>query len=241
MVDLPTASSMILRSLRLLGEKVIGDTLTANEQTAYLADLNTMLDGWSIDWSMIHQILQENCPLVSGTASYTIGPGGAFSTTRPTQICDPCFVRDSGNLDYPLTIIDSDQYGSIRLKSVAGTYPRYLFYDNANVNGMGTIFLYPKPTTSLTLYIDSWKQLQQFAVITSPLILPPGYQRAIESNFAIEVSGGFANVDASVIKIAKESLADVKRINSRSKVGVMNMPVGIGAMPARNRSSIFTG
>ena len=35
-----TPSSMILRSLRLIGEKAIGDTLSSAEQTAYLADLN---------------------------------------------------------------------------------------------------------------------------------------------------------------------------------------------------------
>ena len=43
-----TASSIVLRGLRMLGDKVIGDTLTAAEQTEYLSVLNSMLDSWRI-------------------------------------------------------------------------------------------------------------------------------------------------------------------------------------------------
>lgn len=231
-----TASSMILRSLRLIGEKTVGDTLTSAEQTDYLADLNTMLESWSIDRLMVYQLLQESKALTSSVGSYTIGSGGAFNTTRPTKIVAPCFIRDSNNIDSDLEIIDAVTYGGIPKKDVDGSTPRLLFYDGAFASSLGTIFLYPEPAASLTLYINSWKQLQSFALISTTVVLPPGYQRAIEFNFAIEVAGGFTKVSVEVAKIAIESKAAIKKINLPA--GVLQMPPGV---VRGGRSNILTG
>ena len=230
-----TPSSIILRSLRLIGEKPIGGTLTSDEQKAYLADLNTMLDGWSIERLMVYQLLQETKALTSGTGSYTIGSGGAFDTTRPTKIVNPCFTRDTSNYDRPLTLIDAEAYGNIPLKATTGTYPEYLFYDTAYVSGLGTLKLYPYPGSGLTLYINSWKQLTQFASITETVALPPGYQRAIEFNLAVELAGGFTNVSNEVAKVARESKATLKGFNAPS--GVLGMDAGVAG---RRRWNINT-
>ena len=56
-----TANDMISRALRLIG--VLGQgrrVLDTNEATDGLAALNTMLDSWSIDRSMIYQQLTVN-------------------------------------------------------------------------------------------------------------------------------------------------------------------------------------
>lgn len=231
-----TPSSMILHALRLIGEKEVGASLDSAEQIDYLADLNSMMDGWSIDRLMVYQLLQESQALTSGTGSYTIGSGGAFSTTRPTRIVDPCFTRDTSNYDRPLTLIDAESYGTIALKSTTGTYPEYLFYDQAYVAGLGTLYLYPYPGAGLTLYINSWKQLTQFASISETVVLPPGYQRAIEFNLAIELAGGFTNVSSEVAKIARESKAAISAFNS--PIGVMRMDAGVAG---RRRWNINTG
>lgn len=227
-----TPSSIILRSLRLFGEKSIGDTLTSAEQTAYLADLNTMLESWSLDRLMVYQLLQESKALTSSVGSYTIGSGGAWDTTRPNKIVDPCFIRNSSSQDTPVEIIDAQAYGSITSKTVDGSYPQYLFYDSAWTSGLGTIFLYPEPSASLTLYINSWKQLQSFATISTALSLPPGYQRAIEFNFAVEAAGGFTKVSAEVAKIAKESKAAIMGANAPA--GILRMPAGVASGPRPN-------
>lgn len=227
---------MILRALRLNGEKAHGGTLSSDEQTDYLSDLNAMMDSWNLERLMVYQLLQESKALTSSVGSYTIGSGGAFSTTRPNRIVDPCFIRDSANVDHPLTLIDAPMYGSIFQKDVDGTYPSYLFYDGAFSSSLGTIFLYPEPAASLTLYINSWKQLQTFALISTTVALPPGYQRAIEFNLAVEIAGGFKNVSPEVAKIARESKAAIKGFNAPS--GVLRLDAGIAG---NARSNIFTG
>jgi hypothetical protein len=231
-----TPSTMILRSLRLIGEKTLADTLSSNEQTAYLSDLNTMLESWSLDRLMCYQIVQESRTLTASVGSFTIGSAGTWNTARPTKIVDPCFTRDSGNIDYPLEIISAEAYGTIRQKTSDGSYPSYMFYDSAFVTSLGTIFLYPEPTSGLTLYINSWKQLQTFATISTTVVLPPGYQRAIEFNFAVEVAGGFINVSPEVVKIARESKAAIKGLNI--PVGILQLPVGV---VSSGRSNILTG
>ena len=206
-------STMILHSLRLLGEKVRGGTLTSAEGVDCLYDLNSMLESWSIERAMCYQILQENFSLAAGTTAYTIGAGGTFNTTRPVKIVDPCFVRDSSNLDSKLTIIDAAAYGGIVQKTSGNSYPSYLFYDSAFASSLGTIRLYPAPVAGLTLFINSWQQLGSVSTISAQLTLPPGYQRAIEYNFAIEEAGGYTEVRPEVAKIARESKAAIKSLN----------------------------
>lgn len=229
---------MIVRALQMLGGKSLGGTLTTDEQTAYLSVLNAMMDSWSLERLMCYQVLQESQALTVSVGSLTIGSGGTFNTARPTKIVDPCFVRDANNVDYPLQIINAEAYGRIIKKTIDGTYPRYMYYDAAYVAGLATIYLWPEPQASLTLYINSWKQLQSFALISTTVVLPPGYQRAIESNLAIELAAGYRPVPPETAKIARESKAAIKSVNIPDTM--MRLDAGV---VRRNTggSNIYTG
>jgi hypothetical protein len=229
-------STLILRSLRLIGEKQRGDTLSSNEQVECLASLNAMLESWSLERAMLYQVLQESFTLSDSVGSYTIGSGGTFDTDRPLKIVDPCFVRDSSSLDSQLQIIDSVAYGRFVQKTIDGSYPGYLFYDTAYVGGLGTIRLYPEPQAGLTLYINSWKQLASVSTISAQVSLPPGYERAIVYNYAIEESPGYASVPPEVVKIARESKAAVKSLNLPDSM--MRLDAGIVGIQTSN---ILTG
>lgn len=234
-----TCSSLIIRGLQMLGGKVLGGTLTSAEQTAYLAVMNAMLDSWSLSRLMVPNLVQESLALVSGTATYTIGSGGAFDTTRPIRLVDPLFVRDSGGVDYPIEQITADSYGKISLKSVSGTYPRVLYYDAANVAGLATIYLYPKPGTGLTLYINSWKQLTQFSAIGDTLVSTPGYEEAISANFAIRAAAGYRPVPPETALIARESKAAIMKANVQPVF--MSVPIGIVSTGLSTGRSMLTG
>lgn len=230
-----TVSSMIFNSLINIGEKAIGGSIDANEQAFYLDKMNAMLDSWSIDRTMVYTILQENFSLSVSTVSYTIGSGGVFNTARPSKIVN-AFVRDSQNFDSPLKILQQPQYASIRVKSVGTTYPEALYYDAADVAGLATIYLYPSPVASLTLYINSYKSLPSFTAISTVLVLPPGYQRAIEANFSIEAAQGLTQVAPETIKIAKESKAAIRAINLPETISRMD-----SAIVGRAGGNIITG
>jgi hypothetical protein len=207
----PTASSMVFASLVLNGEKEIGGTISADEKTFYLDRLNSMLESWQLERLLCTQVVQESFSLSVSTGSYTIGSNGVFSTERPTRLVDPCFIRDTNSIDTPLKLIPVDSYGSIDNKSQNIGYPRFLYYDHGfSATSTATIQLYPVPQANLTLFINSIKPLQNFSTISHPALLPPGYQRTIEYNFAIEIAGGFTSVAPEVARIAMESKKAIK-------------------------------
>jgi hypothetical protein len=218
-------STMIVNALIANGAKQIGDTLTADEQTYYLGKMVAMLESWSLDTRLCYSVVQEGFTLTLNTGTYTIGPGGSFNTTRPTKILR-AFIRDSANADSQVQVVNFDSYDSIVQKNVTGSYPRWLYYDqNYDSSGLATIKLYPLPKAALTLYIDSAKQLQTFSAVSTAMLMPPGYQRAIESNFTIETSPGLRSVDPELAKIARESKAAVMTVNLQVPVSRMDSGV----------------
>lgn len=232
---MPTASSMIFKSLVLNGEKEIGGVITSAEQTFYLESLNSMLDSWQMERLACYQIKQESFSLSASTTAYSIGTNGTFATDRPTRIVDPCFVRDSSNVDTPLQLINVEAYGSIPQKSGSTGYPRYLYYDGGfSSTSTATLSVYPPPQSGLTLFINSVKQLQSFANISTTVLLPPGYQRAIEFNFAIEIAGGFTSVAPEVAKVARESKAIIKTRNLPDTIMTLDAGISYGRRSSGN-------
>src|SRR5712675_1315281 len=102
----PTAISaldLITTAAQLLGAIGQGEALTADEATAGLRRLNSMLDAWSIDKLMIYNMQQESFTWAANTTSRTIGSGGAFDATRPIKLSKTSFFRDTSttpNVDY---------------------------------------------------------------------------------------------------------------------------------------------
>lgn len=233
-----TPSTMILRALQLLGEKRIGASLSSDEQTAHLASLNALMESWSLERLMCYQLLEESKALTTSDGTYTIGSGGDWDTARPTKIVQ-AWIRDSDSQDSPVKIVSAEAYNLIVTKTTDGTYPMYLYYDAAFASSLATIYLWPEPSASLTLHISSWKQLQTFALISTTVVLPPGYQRAIEFNLAIELAGGFKSVSPEVAKIARDSKAAIKRLNMPDVF--MRMDAGVVPVRGVPGTNIFTG
>ena len=227
---------MVLRSMRMIGEKARGATLTANEQTECLAELNTFMEATANERLLCYQITEDTKALTASTASYTIGIGGDINVTRPVKIVDPCFVRDASGFDTPVRIINAQSYGRIVDKDAGYTVPTELFYDTGfSATSTGTIYLYPAPSSALTLHINSWKQLGTFADLSTTVLLPPGYQLFIESNFAIHLAAGVRPVPTETARIARDSKAWVKSLNQPDTVARLDSAV------ATQRGSIFTG
>lgn len=240
-----TVSTMILRALRMIGEKERGDTLDSDEQTECLDELNTMLESWSLNRLTIYSITEATHTLTASTSTYTIGTNGTISSIqRPIRITDPCFIRDSSGYDTPVTVLNKENYDAIVDKDAGFVVPIYLFYDAGySATSTGTIAVYPSPSGGLTLHINCWVPLQNFPSVSTTVLLPPGYKRAIESNYAIEAAGGYSNAPPEVASIARESFAWLQSINLPSPVMRMdagNVIYGTGAWGG-SRRNILTG
>jgi len=234
-----TANDMIARSLRLIG--VLGQgrrTLDSTEASDGLSALNTMLDSWSIDRSMIYQQLTETHTLTAGTADYSIGSGGTIDTTRPVRI-DHAFIRDTSNYDYPVQVINKGAYDAVPLKTTQSR-PKYLYYDEIYPLAFIRLLYTPSDSTEV-LHFTSWKQLQQFSTGSTALSMPPGYQRAIEFNLALELQPEYPGslIDPRTAQIAQKSLANIIQLNQNSPV--LDVSESITHSAGVNRRNIFTG
>ncbi len=227
-----TALQMITRSMRLA--RVIGkaETLDEDESADGLSGLNTMLDSWQTERLFVYQITQGSYSWAATVTSKTIGSSGAISAQRPVRI-DSAFVTDSNSQWYPLEVLqDRTEYDAIVIKSTTSTLPQYLFMDTGYP--LATIYLYPVPSVAVTLKLNTWQTLQSFATLTTDLSLPPGYQRAIEFNFAIEYGPEFGvDIPKDVRMIAAQAKASIKTLNQPSMVaqldpGIVNRYGGAG-------------
>lgn len=223
-----TAISLITRSMRLAGSIGKGEVPDADESADGLTALQSMLASMSIERMTVYYIVEETLTLGS-TATYTMGPSGDLNTTRPTRIEDCCFIRYGGasGYDLQLQMLNFEAYAAVVAKSTQSNLPNYLFVDMQNP--LVNLTFWPIPTGGAAVaHIFSWKQLQQFTALTDVLALPPGYEEMITFNLAVRWAGPeFGQVvPDDVRQVAKDSMANIKRINApapimRSEAGLM--------------------
>lgn len=221
----------------MTGEKDLSVTsLTTNETNYHLSRINSFIDSASLDRLMMWQLSQTSFPLTVSVGVYTIGPGATFNMARPTKIVDPCFVRDSGGYDSPLTLINMEAYGRIVLKSVDGSYPSMLAYDfGYSATSTASVYLYPEPAAGLTLYINTLQPLTNFSTVTQNVQLPPGYQDFIETNYAIRSALGIIPVSNDLKDAARQAKAAIKSANLPAPISRLDYSV------SQRRTSIITG
>ncbi len=207
-----TVRSLIARSMRDLGALAVGETPTADEASDALTTLNELLEAWSLERLMVYHIAEVTKALTGGTASYTIGSGGSINTARPLRI-ENAVLRDANNLDIPVRMLTRQEYASIALKATQSTYPHWLYYDNNyNSSGLGTVTLWPVPSTSdKTLRLWCWQPLSSVATLDTTINLPPGYTRALRSNLALELAAEYGReLPASLVGVAIDSKTGIK-------------------------------
>jgi len=201
-----TALGIIKSAMRKAGVLTKNETPDADEASDGLEMLNDLLASLSNDSLVVYARAVEGFTLSSGTASYTIGSGATFNTTRPIKIIS-AYVR-SGGIDYKVRTVSDELYASIMLKSTQGSYPEVLNYTNSYPNG--TINLYPAPAAADTLYIVSEKEISSFT-LNETVNLPPGWKRMLIYNLAVELTPEYGQqISQEVFEIAKQSKAEIR-------------------------------
>lgn len=210
-----TVRDLLHASCRLLGVIAVGETLSADEQTDCLYALKTMIDGWSNESLTIFSKVREEFTLTPSKQTYTIGLDvtADFNTTRPQKI-ENALIKVFGTPDYelPIEIFNQDQWANILVKDVTSSIPRGIYNDNANP--LSNLSIWPIPSDANALVLWSWKPLTNFSSPDDLVIFPPGYERAIRYNLALELAPEFGvQPREDVAGIAVMSKAEIKRMN----------------------------
>lgn len=209
-----TASTLINRALRLIGQLASGASPTSDESSDALVALNDMVEAWKNERLLVYALQEESLSLSDGTASYTIGPSGSpsLNTIRPIDIEEAWIV--ASNTSYPVKKMQDEEYAAIPDKTTESDWPEYFLYRPSMANG--TLIVYPVPNATRTMKLLTRVPVSEFAAVGTTVSLPPGWQRALTYNLALEIAPEYDTApSAEVVHIARESKAWLKRNNHR--------------------------
>lgn len=222
---MPTARDLIKVAMREAGGLLAsGASLTTDEETDYLALLNSIIDQCNADRLYIYQIQEYTGAWAGGTASRTIGSSGNYNTTRPVKIEDAQWTTAADEV-FDLEVLNWREHDKniVRLTETSSD-PIRLFYDSAYP--LGTIYLTPIPSMSGTIRLRVWTPLTAVALIGDAVSLPPGYQTFLEMKLATRIArNNGRQIDQSLMTDLREAEKLIKRNNIR--VPVMRLPVEI--------------
>lgn len=207
-----TANDIINRALRSLSVIGQGESADPEQAADCLVALNDLLASWANESLMLFQVVQDQITLTPGKKDYTIGEGAFdINTVRPVEVIQ-AFVRLNG-ADYPVDVVTRDMYQRIVLKSTSTNIPTFLYYDTGFP--ASTLRLWAVPSQANTLFIDSQKPLTSFATLATAVSLPPGYERALRLNLAVELMPEFQVSNPRIDAMAREAKGGIKRVNYR--------------------------
>jgi len=218
-----TATTLISAALRKLGVLAAGETLQGNDAVDALEAFNGMLESWRLEGLMSHASTFQNVSWAAAVPSKTIGSGGDVSATRPVDVL--AAVWEVNNVTYPIDLIDGTDWLELDPDDLTGT-PECLFFDAAYP--LGVLKIWPIPDNAGTLKIQSPYPFAAYA-LGDTISLPPGLERAITYNLAIELAPEY-QIEPSqvVVALARDSKADVKRNNL--KVPRLKLPQNLPGM-----------
>src|SRR5271165_912858 len=170
------ALGLINNSLYELNTLAQGETADAATGQFCLQRLNDMLDMWAAAKRYCYSVNFQLYTLVPSLSPHTIGPTGTFVVpSRPVKIISAAIVLNStGTLvDIPIEVQDDQWWSYQRVKNLQSSIPTDLYYEPDFPNG--SLYYWPIPNYAYQTRLEMWTILSQIPLLTTPLVLPPGY------------------------------------------------------------------
>lgn len=235
-----------LQGLRVYGAS--GNPSPEDEAIA-LAHLNDWIDSQKNDFGAVYEIRRTLWTLTAA-ASYAVGSGAAVDVQRPVSpqmIAGVGFVNNNltGAPEYAVNPpLNPTEWQRINYKTFQAPYPARFYYE-ATV-ATGTLYPYPIPTTgSLQGVMYSAVQVEEIAVITATIALPPGYRRWLRLALKIELVDVFkVPIDEARLERWTTQRDEAAALARRQNERLEEVSFGVaGAMFGRGgaRSNIYTG
>lgn len=212
-----TANTLITRALQLLGVIAAGELPTADDSADCLVTLNDMVSAWALEPLTIYAQTRLTKTLSPAVQSYTIGSGAAIDVARPLWVTNAGVIPSGQTSEIPIDMLTEDMWANTLIKSQTSTFPTGVYYDYGfNSSGYGTMTVWPVPTTAPTLVLYLPQAITSFADGTTSYTFPPGYERMLRYNLAVELAPEYGRpLDAALAGLAISSKANVKRANYR--------------------------
>jgi hypothetical protein len=208
-------SDLINQSLLLAGMRASGETPEAALSQDALTVLNQMISGWNNESLLIYAITRTVVTMTASKQTYTVGAGGDVNIQRAPQI-EAINWRDetqSPPLELPLAAMEDAEYQNLRLRDLTASMPTKFFYDRSFP--LSTLFLWPTPTVARKLVLFVWTPWSYTYGLTDTISFPPGYERMLVYNLAVELSAQpSARITPATAALAEESKMRIQALNA---------------------------
>ena len=169
---------------------------------------------------------------VNETGTYIVNISQNVSATtinayyqRPLSI-NSCFVRINtnsngvpiinGGLDYPVAVLNVEDYNMIGLKTMNGPWPKALYYQPTDP--LGNLFVWPNPAQG-EMHVFADTLFSQYASINDSILLPQGYESCLEWCLAERLMPSYGKASATQIQMvnafAAQGKSTIKRTNMK--------------------------
>lgn len=209
-----TAADIIRGALRKIGAIAVGETLSADDGSTGLEQLNAMLDIWSNEHLAVYNNTESVLTLVAGQATYTVGVGGDFNIARPLRISGAYTrLQPTGTtVDYPCEEIAFDRYSGIGLKSQPGPWPKVMYFNTSYP--LASLTFWPVPSQGAEFHLWADMVFTSFANLTDAVSMPPGYVLALQTNLAVLLAPEYGvTPDPNLLEQARETKKIIKATN----------------------------
>jgi hypothetical protein len=197
---------------QFLGVLDSGESLSAQQLTDALTIANSMFDNWSSDGLFALADLVTPFALAAGVQGYTIGTGQVINMTRPVRIVAAAFTNTTGP-GGQIEVIDEQKWAGIPDRQRRSWIIEKLFWDRANPTG--TVYVSPVPLGALIAELHTFAPLTQFADVTTPITILPGYTRMIVLGLAIELAPQYQMAPpATLTALFADAAQRVRRLNA---------------------------
>jgi hypothetical protein len=166
----------------------------------------------------------------AGTYQLNISQNVASTTInayyqRPLSI-NSCFVRINtsqsgvpiynGGLDYPVAVLNVEDYEMIGLKTLNGPWPKALYYQPTEV--LGNIFVWPNPAQG-EMHIFADTLFNRYTTINDTMLLPEGFESCLEWCLAERLMPQYGKASPTQIQMvnafAAQGKSTIKRTNMK--------------------------
>ena len=212
---------------------ISGTTLTVTAITSGAIALGQTLSGTGITAGTTIVAFQSGAGgNINEVGTYTLNISQNVASTtintyyqRPLAI-NSCFVRINtnsngqpivnGGLDYPVAILNVEDYEMIGLKTLNGPWPKALYYQPSET--LGNIFVWPNPSQGeMHLFADTL--FSRYTTINDPIILPQGFSMALRWCLAERLMPMYGKASATQIAMiqayAAQAKSTIKRTNMK--------------------------
>ena len=229
-----TAAVIITDALKEIG--VIGEDESPSSSSLDdgLRMLNRMLETLSI-YAMFSYDNPLRSLALTGQQSFDVGPTGDIVTLRPVKITSAYYTL--GGIDYPVDIIDMEQYDSIAIKDSTGSVPEVLAYNGTYPDA--TVYVYPLCSGG-TINLRTVDLVKSFPTLATQIDMPEGYEDYVMLKLAIRMAPSYGRQASPDTRLAMQSAQRSVKRNNQTSVKLTLPAVMVGGYES-SLAAIYRG